>query len=222
MIDARPELRAALTELVPLLRRAADLDPACPARLRHDGEVTTLFVRLPFDVLVSRALRTAPADPLDITVRAAELLHWVEQDGVARAGTPPAARDAEWRAALPPRTGWSRVDSVPEHVVRDLVRRGALALREAAEREGVPGARPRAEVTGALLDAIVLTVTEDGADGADGRAAITLRTLSALTRMGFLARGSHANVDRAGRWTRVSGRYGSVYAEEPGGLSVLR
>ena len=214
MIDARPELRGALVELAPLLRRAAELDPAGLARLRHGEEISTLFVRLPFGVLVSRALRSAPTDPLDVTVRAAELLRWIEHEGI-----PPVPRDAEWRAALPPRSGWSRVDSVPDHVVRDLVRSGALALREAAEREGVPGAQPRAEVTDALLDAIVLTVT---ADVAPGRAAITLRTLSALTRTGFLARGSHANVDRAGRWVRVSGRYGSVYADEPGGLSVLR
>lgn len=214
MIGARPELRAPLTELVPLLRRAADLDPACPARLRHDGEVTTLFARLPFGVLVSRALRTAPTDPLDVTVHAAELLRWAEQQG-----DPPAPRDADWRAALPPPAGWRRVDAVPDHVVRDLVRRGALALREAAEREGAPGAQPRAEVADALLDAVVLTVT---ADGTTDRTEITLRTLSALTRMGFLARDSHANVDLAGRWTRVSGRYGSVYAEEPGGLTVLR
>jgi hypothetical protein len=219
VIDARPELRGALTELVPLLRRTTDLDPAGLARLRHDGEITTLFARLPFGVLVSRALRTAPAGPLDVTVRAAELLQWAEQHGAEHEGTPPAPRDAEWRAALPPRAGWSRVDSVPDHVVRDLLRSGALALREAAEREGVPGARPRAEVADALLDAVVLTAT---ANGAPDRAAITLRTVSALTRMGFLARDSHANVDRAGRWIRVSGRYGSVYAEEPGGLTLVR
>lgn len=217
MIDTSPGLRDALAELVPLLRRAADLDPACLARLRHGDATTTLYVRLPFDVLVSRTLRTAPAEALDLTVHAAELLRWAEQ-----ASTRPAPRDAEWRATLPPRAGWRRVDGVPDHVVRDLVRSGALALREAAEREGVPAARgrlPRAALADALLDAVVLTVT---ADGAPERAAITLRTLGALTRMGFLGRGSHANVDRAGRWTRVSGRYGSVYAEERGGLTVLR
>jgi hypothetical protein len=220
VISPRPELRGALTELVPLLRRAVDLDPVCLARLCHGGEIIVLFVRLPFGVLVSRALRTAPAASLDVTVRAVELLQWAEQES-----TPPEPRDADWRAALPPRTGWRRIDSVPDHVVRDLVRSGALALQEAAGREGVPGAQPRGDVAGvagvadALLDAVVLTAT---ANGAPDRAAITLRTVSALTRMGFLARGSHANVDRAGRWTRVSGRYGSVYAEEPGGLNVLR
>jgi hypothetical protein len=50
---------------------------------------------------------------------------------------------------------------------------------------------------------------------------ITLRTLSALTRMGFLPRGSHAAIDVAGRWVRVAAAYGSVYAERPGaGLTV--
>lgn len=224
MIDAAPELRGALGELVPLLRRAAGLDAACLGRLRHDGAISTLFVQLPFRVLVSRAVRTVPAEPVDVTVRAAELLRWVEQDGAEQdGGAPPVPRDAEWRGALPPPAGWRRVDSVPDDVVRDLVRSGAVALREAAEREaaqreGGSGARPRAAVADALLDAVVLTVTEPAADLA---AAITLRTLSALTRMGFLARNSHADVDRAARWTRVSGRYGSVYAQQPGGLTVL-
>ena len=239
MIDAAPALRGTLGELVPLLRRASGLDPACLCRLRHDGAITTLFVQLPFRVLVSRAVRTVPAERVDVTVRAAELLRWAEQGGAEQGGAeqgdaerdgaerdgaerdggaPPEPRDLEWRGALPPQTGWRPVDSVPDDVVRGLVRSGAVALREAAPREGVPGTRPRAAVADALLDAVVLTVTEPAADLT---AAITLRTLSALTRMGFLARNSHADVDRAGRWTRVSGRYGSVYAQQPGGLTVL-
>jgi hypothetical protein len=44
--------------------------------------------------------------------------------------------------------------------------------------------------------------------------------VSALTRMGFLPRGSHAAVDIAGRWLRVAAEYGSVFAER-GGLNIL-
>jgi hypothetical protein len=78
------------------------------------------------------------------------------------------------------------------------------------------GAQPRAEVTDALLDSVVLTVRAEGGL----QAAITLRMVSALTRMGFLPRGSHAGVDVAGRWLRVAAEYGSVFAER-GGLNIL-
>jgi len=98
------------------------------------------------------------------------------------------------------------------------VRTGALTLKEMAAREGVPGAQPRADVADVLLDTIVLTVTAD--DDPSLTAEVTLRALSALTRMGFLARGSHANVDRSGRWVRVAASYGSVYLEGPGGLAL--
>jgi hypothetical protein len=98
-----------------------------------------------------------------------------------------------------------------------LVAAGARTLQESAAREGVPGAQPRAEVADALLDSIVLTVTA----GPD-QAQLSLRTVSSLTRMGFLPQGSSANVDIAGRWLRIAGRYGSVYSERPGaGLGLL-
>ena len=80
----------------------------------------------------------------------------------------------------------------------------------------MPGAQPRAEVADALLDSVVLTVSNEAV-----AVGITLRTLSALTRLGFLPAGSHIAVDLAGRWIRVAAAYGSVYAERPGlGLIV--
>jgi hypothetical protein len=99
--------------------------------------------------------------------------------------------------------------------VRPLVRAGALTLKEAADREGLPGAQPRAEVADAVLDSVVLTVEEGNA-----RAEVTLRALSALTRMGFLPRGGAVHVDVAGRWIRLAAPYGSVYLERPGGLTL--
>jgi ornithine carbamoyltransferase len=89
---------------------------------------------------------------------------------------------------------------------------------EADEREGVPGAQPRAQVADALLDATVLTVS----DGSGTSAEITLRALSALTRMGFLPRGGSIRVDTAGRWVRVVARYGTVYLERSGSGLTLR
>jgi hypothetical protein len=203
--------RAGLDELAPLLRRAVDLDPRGLARLRLADESATVLVRLPFAVLVSRTVRTAARDAaLDLTTRAVELLAWLDAEPGHAAAQPP-ARDLEWRSGLPPSSGWRRVEEVPDTVIRPLVRSGALVLKEAAQREGVPGAQPRTEVADALLDSVVLTAT----DG-EVTAEVTLRTVSALTRMGFLPRGGRAYIDVAGRWVRLVGEYGTVFLEKPG------
>jgi hypothetical protein len=208
-------VRSALTDQAPLLRRATDLDPACLARVRLGSGTAAVFVRLPFGVLVARTVTTPAGQAIDRTILAREMLGWLEDD----ASEEPAARDADWRGGAPPSTGWRRVDTVPDDVVRDLVRKGATALQDAAAREGTPGAQPRAEVADALLDSIVLTVTSDTTPD---RAEVSLRSLSALTRMGFLAPGSHAHIDVSGRWTRIAATYGSVFAERAGlGLGLI-
>lgn len=202
--------RTGLLELAPVLRRAVVLDPAGLARLRAAEHQVAVLVRLPFGVLVSRTLAVQRSgNVLDVTVGASDLLAWLDGE------TPiaPRSRDAEWRASLPPASGWQRIDTVPDDVIRSLVRAGAQTLKDSAERAGLPGAQPRADVADALLDSVVLTVT--AADG-DLAAPVTLRALSALTRMGFLTRGSYAAVDIVGRWTRVAAEFGSVYAERPG------
>jgi hypothetical protein len=209
-----PDDRSALVELAPMLRRAVALDPRGLARVKLTGEAAMVLVRLPFGVLVSRTVRTKTSrvDPVDVAVGAAAALAWLDDQGPA-----PEPDDAAWRTGLPPVSGWRRLDTVPDEVVRNLVRSGALALQTAAAREGVPGAQPRAEVADALLDSVVLTVADE-----DGRSAeITLRVLGALTRMGFLPRGGQVHVDSVGRWIRVVAEYGTVYLEGSGGL-VLR
>jgi hypothetical protein len=187
--------RAAVAELAPVLRRATALDPRSLARIRLAGTAATVLARLPFGVLVSRTVEVEErAEPLDLTTGAAQLLSWLDAGGAL-----PEARDIEWRTGLPPSGGWRRVETLPDTVLRPLVRSGALALTEAAEREGVPGAQPRSDVADALLDSVVVTAT----DG-EVTAEVTLRTVSALTRMGFLPRGGHAHVDVAGRWVRLA------------------
>lgn len=206
--------RAALGELAPVLRRGVDLDPGVLVRLRRVSGTAGAFVRLPFGVLVARTVECPAREQLlDVAVRAADALHWL--DGTT--DDPPESRDHEWRTGMPPTSGWKRLDTVPDDVVRPLVRQGALALKDAAEREGVPGAQPRAEVADALLDSVVLTVTGRGGEAAP----VTLRTLSALTRMGFLARGGDAHVDLNGRWIRVAATYGTVFLERPGATLTL-
>jgi hypothetical protein len=207
--------RPALVELAPVLRRAIALDPRSLARLRLTGGAAMVLVRLPFGVLVSRTVRTSPARarPVDVAVRASAALAWLDEDAPV-----PDPEDAAWRTGLPPDSGWRRLDTVPDDVVRGLVRQGALALQDAAKREGVPGAQPRAEVADALLDSVVLTVRDE-----DGRTAeVPLRTLSALIRMGFLPRGGQMHVDVGGRWIRTVGEYGSAYSEQPGSALTLR
>lgn len=207
---------AAWTELAPMLRRAVALDPAALARIRIGPTTVTSLVRLPFGVLVGRTIPLVDAHPApgDVTAAAQDLLTWI--DGAAEA--PPRGRDADWRGGVPPAADWTRIDVVPDDVVRGLVRRGALALKEAAMREGVPGAQPRAAVADALLDSVVLTVTDQGHQLVE----VTLRPLSAITRMGFLARDSQLAVDVAGRWTRLAARYGSGYAERAGLALTVR
>lgn len=201
--------RAAVEELAPALRRALALDPDGLVRLRLLGESATVLVRLPFGVLVSRTVpTTARADSLDVTARAADVLEWLEG---GEHGAQPQRRDTEWRSGLPPSAGWRRIETVPDGVIRDLVRTGALALKNAAG-PGLPGVQPPRRLSDALLDSVVLTVTDDAGLSAE----VTLRALSALTRMGFLPRAGRAHIDAVGRWVRVVAEYGTVYLQRPG------
>jgi hypothetical protein len=237
------DLRPHLAELLPVVRRVAGLDAGALVRLRVDasvggdagGATISVYATLPFKVLVSRTVAVrANLSTHDSTYAASEALTWLEHDGPQ-----PVTRDADWRGGLPPRSGWRRLDRVPDDVIRPLIRAGALALKEAAAREGVPGAEPRASVSDALLDSVVLTVSADASHAGEvgeggaarpvgGAAAgtgqhtvgITLRLISSLVRMGFVPRGSTVAIDVARRWTRVSGEYGSAYAEAPGGLTL--
>jgi hypothetical protein len=206
--------RESFVELAPVARRAVALGPDALARLRLRAATATILARLPFDVLVARTVareQTAPGTSppiVDVTVRADEFLAWVDGER----GEAPQPRDELWRSGLPPEHGWRRVDTIPDDVLRGLVRQGAISLKDAGQQTTF-GA-PTQAVTDALLNSVVLTVTDPGQPGLSAQ--IALRTLTALTRMGFLARGSHAHVDIAGRWTRLAGAYGTVYAEAAG------
>jgi hypothetical protein len=201
-----------LAEFAPLARRALTLDPASLIRIRAQPDSASALVQLPFGVLAGRRIAGTFPAASDTTFAIAELLGWLDADADAGTATKrPAPRDSEWRVAVPPSGSWRRVETVPDGIARDLVRIGALTLKQAAEREGVPNAQPRADVADALLDSIVLTA-EAGTD----QVPVSLRLLSALVRMGFLARDSHLAIDLSGRWLRLAASYGSVYAERPG------
>ncbi len=218
----------AATELAPLLRRVVALEPDALLRLRIGAESISGLVRLPFGVLVGRSLLHAPADGpggqngtedrsgtggtnghsgTDTTVGAAEALAWLDGSGGL-----PRPRDAEWRGGAPPAVGWRRVETVPDTTVRPLVRSGALALRDAPDPVA---AGP------SLLDSVVIVAADEVEPARPVE--VTLRVLSAITRMGFLPRGSYVAIDVAGGWVRVAAEYGSGYLERSrAGLTVLR
>jgi hypothetical protein len=195
-------------DLAAFLGRLVALEPAAVVRLRSVAVRVTAYARLPFGVLVSRTV-TGDADPADVTVGAGDLLTALDRGERPDAVAWPAQRDMDWRAALPPVEGWVRLDSVPGDVVLKLVRAGRDALR------AVP-AGAAAAAGESLLDHESLTVT-----GAGRTAALPLRVLGSLTRMGFLGdSGEPVVVSVAAGWTRLAGAYGSAYQHTVPGLAL--
>ncbi len=191
-----------LADFVPMAERAVSADPDALIRLRAAGDsVVAGFVRLPYDVLAGRTVAGELADPFDATFSAADFLRWQ-----AGSGPEPERQDVRWLTGLPPRTGWQRIEVVPDQAIRDVVRSGALLARDATSRSGQQ----------ALLSAIVLT-----ASSGDRSVQVPLGPLSALTRMGFLPRGSEAAVDVAPGWIRIAASYGSTYVSDGNPLGLL-
>ena len=205
------------------LGRVTALDHGALVRLRHSAGRVTGYTRLPFGVLVSRTVAGA-VEPADVTVGAFDLLGALDRV-LHRGGelSLPASRDVEWRAALPPLSGWQRLDAVPGEVVRSLVRAGAETLRALPPDAGASAGE-------SLLDHEALTVSS-----AERTVAVPLRVLTALAKMGFLA-GSGAGggalsgagspeadlvvVSAAGGWVRLAAAYGSAYHHVQPGLGL--
>ena len=180
-----------LVDFAPLAERALSVDPTSMIRFRAQDDLVAGFVRLPYDVLAGRTLRSAATVPFDQTVAAADFLRWLDDQAFE-----PAGKDAHWLSALPPRSGWRRIETVPDTVVRDLVRQGAALAQTAATRPSQQ----------ALLESVVLQVSD-----ADERVEVPLSVISALTRMGFLPRQGQAAVDTAPGWLRVAAPLGSTF-----------
>ena len=215
-------------DVAAFLGRVTALDPGALVRLRDSGGRVTGYARLPFGVLVSRTV-AGSVRPVDVTVAAADLLAALEPPhGRGGEVALPASRDVEWRAALPPLSGWQRLDEVPGDVVRSLVRAGAETLR------AVP-ASAAASAGESLLDHEALTVSAAGRT-----VAVPLRVLTALARMGFLGAGAGAGVgvgasaggraggsgadvvvfSAAGGWVRLAAAYGSAFHHQQAGLGL--
>jgi hypothetical protein len=206
-------------DLAEFVGRAVRLDAAVVVRLRArpgsdgDPDAVEAWAPTPFDALVSR---TAPGEvsPGDVTVVGSDLLAALAVAGTASVepGTPV---DDRWRGPLPPLRPdrrWEVVGEVPAAELAGLAERGV-----AAARTGDPSGRP----TAALLDQIVLTVTDD-ASGTEVR--VPMRCVFALSGMGFVGAGEPdqpVRVSTDGGWLRLDARGGAVVRRRRAQLPLL-
>lgn len=223
---------AALTNLGVLARKAEAMDahallriravaagsPDDPVAASRPAGIARVWATTPFGPVACRTMAISPARD-DMIVRADAVS---AATGDARsvpqldAAVPMtlgcgAAADSSWPGRLPVNGGWTVLDAVPAGVFRDLETQARGVAKEESGPLGLPTS---------LLDQKVLTVRGTGtSDGAD----ISMREVFALCAMGFIpvepAADEHVRVSVKGRWRRLDGRFGSVYASE--GFGVL-
>lgn len=223
---------AALTNLGVLARKAEAMDAQALLRIRavaagspddpvaasRPAGIARVWATTPFGPVACRTMAISPARD-DMIVRADAVS---TATGDARsvpqldAAVPMtlgcgAAADSSWPGRLPVDGGWTVLDAVPAGVFRDLETQARGVAKEESGPLGLPTS---------LLDQKVLTVRGTGtSDGAD----ISMREVFALCAMGFIpvepAADEHVRVSVKGRWRRLDGRFGSVYASE--GFGVL-
>ncbi|MDL9938538.1 hypothetical protein QSJ18_17470 [Gordonia sp. ABSL1-1] len=203
------------SDALAFLSRAMRLEDAAVIRLsiRPDG-LLGLWAHTGFDVLVTRAV-TGRQAPTDLVCDAATLHAALSASDSGRID-PGFGLDSAWRGALPGSDGYRHVDDVPARSIVELSRDGAHLARTESGAHG--------PVTG-LLDQEVLTVS---ADDQQLRAAITMRTLFAVTAMGFIRDARGRAITESSRlddidatepvrirlspaWIRIDARFGSVY-----------
>lgn len=208
--------------LTAFLAKAVRLDEAAVVRLRMraDGRLS-VWVATGFEALAVRVL-AGTIVPDDTSAGADQLLTALETS-VGGAVDPGFSMDSAWRGALPPDRGFEHVDDVPARVLIDLAQRGAALAKEHGSSHGPPVS---------LLDQEVLHV-----EGQAGDVAITMRTVFALTAMGFVPSTGHdpltADIDLAriasdervrvratAVWLRLDARFGSVFSRRGNQLSL--
>lgn len=208
--------------LTAFLSKAVRLDDAAVVRMRtrSDGRLA-VWASTGFDALAVRVV-SGSISPDDTSAAADQLLAALASvvDGAVDPGF---SMDSAWRGALPPEHGFEHVDDVPARVLIDLAQRGAVLAKEHGSSHGPPVS---------LLDQEVLHV-----DGGANGVSITMRTVFALTAMGFVPHTGQdpltATVDltridaneivrvRATKvWLRLDARYGSVFSRRGNPLSL--
>ncbi len=205
------------------LARARRQDAAAVIRVsaRGDGRLG-LWLSTGFDVLATRSV-VGTCRPSDLVCDAAGL---GDSLGSGAAVIDPGfSMDSAWRGALPNSTGFVQIEDVPARTVVDLARRGAVLARDEGSGHG--------PATG-LLDQVVLEVSDESTSESVG---VLLRSLFALTAMGFIRDRNHREVTdsspldaiaesepvrvRANRtWIRLDARFGSVYQRRAQEFSV--
>lgn len=220
----------ALRDLGVLARKAQTLDDASLLRFRtrHTGgsaesaaagaeveqPVSRVWVTTPFGPLGCRSMSLEPQRD-SMVLRVGDVINATAgfstaTDGEIHTVTAGLPADTSWPGALPPETGFRQVDVIPAKVFRELETQAQTVVREDSGPLGLPGS---------LLDQNVLTVTED--DGSQVQ--ISMRQVFALCLLGFIPEkprdAEPVRISTRGRWTRIDGRFGGIYASS--GMGVL-
>ncbi|WP_024793337.1 hypothetical protein [Tomitella biformata] len=216
---------AARADLAVFLGHAVRVDPDALVRFkrRADGALAAWTTTSGFDTLAGRVF-DAQIQPADFCVGAEHLLAALQAKTEGGRVDPGFPMDASWRGSLPPEHGFEHVDDVPARTLVELSAQGAELARENSTVTGPPRS---------LLDQIVLEV-----DGGGHQVEVPLRSLFALTAMGFIPGAAQdsatGQVDlakvaadepvrvRATRsWLRLDARYGSVCLRVGGEIPLL-
>ena len=221
--------QAARADLAAFLGHAVRVDESALVRFkrRDGGSVAAWTTTAGFDTLAGRvfALEVSPAD-MCVGAEHLQAALSATSQGPDSAGRfdPGFPMDSSWRGSLPPEGGFDHVDDVPARVLVELAAQGAELARENSTVTGPPRS---------LLDQIVLEV-----DGGGHQVEVPLRSLFALTAMGFIPGAAQDAVSgqvdlsrveadepvrvRATRtWLRLDARFGSVCLRVGGEIPLL-
>ena len=207
------------------IARAARMSEAAVIRLHgRPDERLGLWTHTGFDVLATRSIVGASA-PDDIVCDAEQLRAVLAGAATGARVDPGFTFGSAWKGALPPDGGYTHVDDVPARSVVELARSGARLARTEGSAHG--------PATG-LLDQGVLEVV-----AAAGQPPVTiiLRSVFALTAMGFIrdadgrevtdtsdltriAADEPVRVRASAAWIRIDARFGSVYQRRSRDLMV--
>lgn len=196
-------------DLATFLGRALRLSPDAYVRLRpHGGDTARVVAWVVVLGVVARREFGARLDGVpDITVSAHALNVAVAQSVTrAQGATLPRPRDDEWRASLPPATGWQHREDLPAGSLREAVDTSAASLKDA-------DATMMAAAGEAMLSLTVISLTDDA--GVLDRLDLPLRLVLAATRMGYISdREGDADIVRIatkGPWTALATPTGAVF-----------
>lgn len=196
------------------LERAARLDAQALVRVvrRSPAAAAVWTTTAGFDTLAGRGFGLT-VEPADVCVPADGFARAVAAASGDAAVDPGMPMDTAWRGMLPPAQGFEHVDDVPARELVALSVQGAEVARDNSTMTGPPRS---------LLDQTVLEV-----DGGGHSVEIPLRSVFALTAMGFVPRavrdpgtgevdvsrvpeGEPVRVRATRTWVRLDARFGSV------------